>query len=247
VPGFVIATLGVRVVGVPRMFVSLLKARSSSVLLVFLALFVVCGYALSLGTRVTPIDYPDDYNNSVWFIVESKLISWIFVGLVIGTLFKTWSPRRAALLTAAQILAFALPGGLNTFSAGAKNGAPTLASEADVNVANHFRRSVKSGAVVLCDSPIVTRLLLGVASARVPFAPDYYVASFLRKHEIGERTADVSAFWASWAIGQFRADLAAKYGLEYVVASQPLAGHTPSFSTASSFVYSVSTLASRAR
>jgi hypothetical protein len=241
-PLFVLGTLGIRLLGLPRLVRALGARGSSSHLLAFLAWFVVCGYALGLGLRVTPIDYPDDYNTSVWFIVGSKLVSWIFVGLLLGHLFRTWSPRPAAWTAALQVVLLAAPGTVNTFTVLSRIAAPTLATPDEVRVADHFEAQVPPGAIVLCESANLRRLLLGEARARVPLAPEFYVTQFTRRVGLDARTQDLQQFWLEWSAGKFRADLAKKYQVNYVVSTRAVPNHTATFTTSTLFVYPVSAL-----
>jgi hypothetical protein len=245
VPLFVVGTLGIRLVGLPAMFRSLWTRGSASPVLLFVALFVVVGYVLGLGLRITPIDYPDSYNNSVWFLVESKLVSWVFVAVMLGNLFKKWSPTSAAWTAALQVVFLAAPGTVNTFKMGSQNGDPLLAGSDEVLVAEYFRRDVEPGANVACDSSTLRRLLLGVAGMRVPLGPEFFLVSFLRRPEIEQRTGDVATFWRAWADGKFRADLAVKYRFDFVVSKQQLAGHVERFRTGAWFVYSTDALLGR--
>ena len=246
VPLFVVGTLGIRLVGLPALFRSLWTRGSASPVLLFVALFVVLGYGLGLGLRVTPIDYPDSYNNSVWFLVESKLVSWVFVAVMLGNLFKNWSPTSAAWVAALQVVFLAAPGSVNTFKMGSQNGDLWSASPDELVVARYFQRHVEPGANVACESTPLRRLLLGVSGMRVPLAPEFFLMSYLRRPELERRTADMTTFWQAWAQGHFRADLAAKYHFDYVISPQQLTGHVAQFRSASSFVYASSTLSDRA-
>jgi hypothetical protein len=241
-PLFVLGTLGIRLLGLPRLLRALVARGSNAPLLPFLAWFVVCGYALGLGLRVTPVDEPGGYNNSVWFIVESKLASWIFVGLMLGNLFRTWSPRTAAWTAALQVVLLAAPGTVNTFTAVSKSASPTLATSDEVLVANHFAAHISPGANVLCESSSLRRLLLGEARARVPLAPEFYLSSFSRRVSLDRRIEDVRQFWEAWGSGTLRADLAKKYHVDYVVSTRAVPGKSAAFKTATLFVYPVSVL-----
>lgn len=238
-PLFLLGTLGIRVLALPRLLRALVAPASSAPLLSFLAWFVVSGYALGLGLRVTPRDYPDDYNTSVWFIVGSKLVSWIFVGLLLGKLFRTWSPRAAAWTAALQIVLLAAPGTVNTFTTLARIANPTLASPEEALVADYFRQRVAPGAIVLAESSTLRRLLLGEGLARVPLAPEFYLSQFLRRAGIDARTHDVQQFWEAWGTGQFRADLAQKYHVDYVVSTRAVPERSAAFKTSTLFVYPV--------
>ncbi len=238
-PLFVIGTLGARLLGILRLIEAVRRPSSAHQALQFLGLFVIVGYVLGLGSKVTPREFPDAYNNSVWFLVESKLVAWVFVALVIGKLFKTWSPRRAAWLSVVQIGLLAVPASINTFLVGANNGAPTIATKDELAVAEYLQRVAAPGTVVLCEGVNLRRLLLGVSGLRVPHAPEFYASSFLSRRDLDLRTQEHQAFWQSWALDVFRRDLANKYQVDYVVATRPLPDTRPKFQRAGYFVYDV--------
>jgi hypothetical protein len=246
VPLFVVGTAGVRLIGLP-VWLRSIGSRSAPMALLFAACFAVLGYGLGLGLRVAPIDYPDTYNNSVWFLVESKLVSWVFVSVTLAKLFKTWTPPSAAWTGTLLVGLLAAPGTLNTFKAGSENGEPALASSDEMAVADDFKRGVPAGAIVLCESANLRRLLLGIAGARVPLAPEFFPVSFLRRQQFEERSDDLARFWQSWAEGHFLAELAAKYHVDYVVSTRPLPGYVERFHEGALFVYGKATLSELAR
>lgn len=242
IPLFVVGTFGVRLLGLPGLVRTLWARRSAPITLLFVACFVVLGYVLGLGLRVTPIDYPDTYNNSVWFVVASKLVGWVFVSVTLGKLFKTWKPAAAAWTATLLVVLLAAPGTLNTFKMGSQNGDATLASPDETAVAEYFRRSAPPGSTVLCESANLRRLLLGISGARVPLAPEFFPVSFLRRQQLEERTNDLAVFWQALADGHVRADLAAKYQVDYLVSRSALPGLVERFHDGALYVYASATL-----
>jgi hypothetical protein len=241
-PLFIVGTFGVRLLGIFRLLGAILRPSSTPLLLAFLAWFVLWGYVLGLGSRVTPVDYPADYNNSAWFLVASKLVGWVFVAVVLGRVFKTWSPRRAAWLSVLQVGLLAAPATINTFVKGSRNGTPTLASKAEMAVTEHFRANVAAGTVVLCESANLRRLLLAVSAARVPYAPEMYVTSFLRKTQIEQREREQKDFWQAWQGGVAQRHLLERYEIGYVVTARALHGAVPSFQYGDLRAYSARSL-----
>jgi hypothetical protein len=136
----------------------------------------------------------------------------------------------------------AAPGTVNTFTTLSRIASPTLATPDEALVAEHFKANVPPGAIVLCESSDLKRLLLGEARARVPLAPEFYVTQFIRRAALDARTEDLQQFWQDWGAGRFRADLAAKYRVDYVVSTRLVPGHTATFKTSGLFVYPVSEL-----
>ena len=56
------------------------------------------------------------------------------------------------------------------------------------------------------------------------------------------RIQDVQRFWHAWGTGQFRADLAEKYRVDYVVSTRPVPDRTATFKTPTLYVYRASEL-----
>lgn len=99
---------------------------------------------------------------------------------------------------------------------------------------------------MLCESANLRRLLLGISGARVPLASEFFPVSFLRRLQIEERTNDLAAFWQALAGGQVRADLAAKYQVDYLVSRGALPGLVERFHDGALYVYASATLPRRA-
>ena len=124
--------------------------RTTSPLHLLVAVFVIIGCGFTLFGRVAPIDFPGYYNNSVWFIVQSKLVAWIFVGEGIRRMTQRWS-RPMAMGATVLVVLLAIPGSLNFFEK-----APVVSqnnkmrsSRYALEVADHLAREAPEGAIVL--------------------------------------------------------------------------------------------------
>ena len=99
-PVFIVGSFGTRVIGIPAMLRSL-SWRTADPLSHFMAWYVLCGCLLTFALKVTPIDSPDSYNNSVWFFVQSKYVAWLFA---VQTATRWYRRGRERLATAGTLL-----------------------------------------------------------------------------------------------------------------------------------------------
>jgi hypothetical protein len=64
-----------------------------------------------------------------------------------------------------------------------------------------------------------------------------FPTSFLRRRERRERTGDLRRFWSDWDEGTLNVDVAAKYGVDYVVSRTPAGGIVSCFKSGPYRVY----------
>ena len=239
-PLFILGSFGVRSVGIPFMMGALCSWRSAPPIRVYLSSFVILGCVMTLFIRVTPVDYPTTYNNSVWFFAQSKLVAWLFVGEALRRLFRSRS-RRVAVAGTLTLVLLAIPGTVNFFASFSDPGLIRTAPRDTAEVAEYLAEEAPKGAIVLSQDKKVSRYLLGTAPIRVPYL-DLFVVSFLSEREILEYQRDFRVFWMQWRAGQFWAPGAAKYGVDYVVAVLPHPVAQASFSNDTYHVYPVRAL-----
>ncbi len=81
-PAYLLGSLGPRFLGLSLLGRALARPRRAAPVRWFLALFVVCGALVSLcftfALQSAPLEA--QYNNAVWFFVQSKYVAWLFVG-----------------------------------------------------------------------------------------------------------------------------------------------------------------------
>ncbi len=78
-PVYFVGSLGIRIIGIPLLLKTLRFPRFESPLKFLIAVFVLVGFLLFPILKITPVDFPDGYNNAVWFYVQSKYFMWLFV------------------------------------------------------------------------------------------------------------------------------------------------------------------------
>lgn len=110
--GFLVGSLGMRVLALPALW----RARREEPIRVALAIFVILGPLLTLTFSVVVPGLPpsQQYNNAVWFYVQAKYLAWVFVVETLRRLSAALTPRGRSLLWAGALLA-ALGSGVQYF------------------------------------------------------------------------------------------------------------------------------------
>ena len=88
VPIYLVGCLGLRVIGVPAILRAIFRPNRQSGLRFVLAFFVVIGLLIALTCRIVPTGLERAYNNSAWFLAQSKYVAWIFAVEVLQTLYR---------------------------------------------------------------------------------------------------------------------------------------------------------------
>lgn len=225
-----------RVIGLPAMVKSLSSWRTAPPMSTFLAVFVVIGCVVTLSLKVTPLDVPNGYNNSVWFIVQSKYVAWLFTAQVVAGWFRASSPRLAMVGTLVIVL-LVLPSSVQFFVRSSTRHKGGLEIPEAREAAEFLRREAPSGSVVLSQDQAVRTLVLATTRCRLPYHSKMFLSSFLRQQEERERLSDLRRFWRAWEGGSVRQDIAAKYEVSYVVSEAPFDGMASSFDNGTYRVY----------
>jgi hypothetical protein len=219
-PVYLVGSLGARVVGLPRLLKELCVPTEVSAVRFFLACFVCLGPLLTLtcvvGSEHLPVDR--QYNNSVWFYVQSKHLAWMFA--VESLCAATWLRTRGLRVAAGLLLnALAVPATvqfiwcvansnqsrMEVFSARNAEVMTFLAGHASPGEVAMARREtgLPIAALTRCRSPI---------SPLMPLSRYFLAADALR-----ERERDWQDFWQRWKEGSLQADTLRKYHVNYLV------------------------------
>jgi hypothetical protein len=234
VPVFLFGSLGPRVLGLPLLAKTVAVPKAATPLRWFLGLFVVVGALLSLTFLVGRRDTSPaaQYNNAVWFFVQSKYVAWLFVGEVLVALGQQRS-RAIQVGMAALVVALSVPSTIQFF---------------------HFLRSIELRVLEKNELAMLTFLNdhsapgAVVVTRQQPTAPvaaltrcrtvlsDVFAASFVSAQELEKRSQDLHDFWAGWDRGELRTDLLVRYQVAYlVVGRQPGESETRPASAGSGF------------
>ncbi len=234
-PLFILGSLGVRSIGIPLMMVALCSWKTAPPIRVCLSLFVILGCLATILIRVTPIDFPRAYDNSVWFFAQSKLIAWVFVGEALRRMFQSGF-RYAGVIGTSILVILSAPGAVNFFAEISDDETIRISRKDTAEVVEYLAQEAHPGAVVLSEDEGVSIDLLASTSIRVPFQ-NIFAISFLPKKDILEYGQELRRFWVEWGVGGFRAETAAKYDVDYIVALSPRTGATAAFSNDTYHVY----------
>jgi hypothetical protein len=216
-PAYLAGSLGARVLAIPGVLRGLFSPRADGGTGFFLSLFAVLGALATLTLTVTPRGYPSgsEYNNAVWFYVQSKYVLWI---LALEWVMRVTArrPGRWRVGTVMAIVLLSLPSSLQFFRVQASQPTTVLASS-EVELVEALGASLPSGQVVISRQE-VAEVVVSLTPCRVPVLNlGIYPHSFVSMAELAERRADRDEFWEDWNEGRVRDDILERYGVKYVV------------------------------
>ena len=211
-PGYLVGSLGVRVLAIPRTLRALFAPADATPVTLLLAVFIVLGPLITLTCTITPVPTSSPYNNSVWFFVQSKYLAWIFtVEAVVGF----WRDRRnlARALAVVAVVLLAVPSALQHLSKTATQPMEVIGKD-DLAVIDFLRQGCAPGDVVLAPGRL-SALLVAMTTCRAPFVD--LGLHLVRAAESRRRSADLDDFWRAWHHAEVRADILRLYHVRYVV------------------------------
>jgi hypothetical protein len=212
---YLVGTSGVRILGWPLLVQSAWKRSQVAGPRLFVACFVVIGPLVTLTWSVTFQGYPPEtqYNNAIWFLVQSKYVAWIFAleALVLLQNRRHWAIRYGLVL---GVLALSVPSAIQ-FLAHMPGPHEEILSPEDVQLMHALDGGCGAGEVVLAPDEWVLPIV-ALTRCQVPVAP-IYASCCAAPDEIVQRAADQHAFWEAMGVGEFRADLAQRYRAQFVL------------------------------
>ncbi len=216
-PAYLLGSLGVRVMALPAVVRDLFSLRGSNGLGLFAALFVILGPLATLTCTATPWGYPpeSEYNNAVWFFVQSKYVMWVFAGESILLLCRG-RRRVSQVLTVAVIVGLSMPSTVQYFRSQTYHGLQTL-SEDELELMNFLAQGCANGEVVLAQEESAEPIV-ALTTCRVPVLnPGTYTHLFVSRAELEQRERDMLSFWQALGQGEFQTDVTERYEVAYVV------------------------------
>jgi len=226
-PVYLLGSLGLRVIAIPQVLRDLLFPNRSTFFGFFLAVLAVVGPLISLTCTVTPAGYPteSEYNNAVWFYVQSKHIIWVLATGSILSLCRGKTPARQAVIVATAIM-LVIPSSAQFFARPARLGL-SVVEKGELEAIGYLQEHCTDGEVVLAGSPLAA-YLVALSPCRVPIVlPGQLNHAFVSRSELGQRRLDQNRLWDAWDRGILRTTTLERYGISYVVLAK---GDHPPFS-----------------
>jgi hypothetical protein len=230
-PIYLVGCLGLRVIGVPAILRALVRPDRQSGLRFVLAFFVVIGVVITLTCRITPAGWTLAYNNSGWFLAQSKYVAWIFAVEVLQTLYRHVvargvRPLLAAAGIAASAAALSVPATVQHFALERDPyrlfGKP-LGNERQsysletLSVIDFLTKDAQPGDVVLPGDNLLAPTL-ALTKCRVPLG--YFSHSMVGRRDYSQRQTAEKEFWKAWRLGKVRGEFLREAGVRYVAVSK---------------------------
>jgi len=234
-PIYLVGCLGLRVIGVPLILSALFRPDRQSGLRFVLAFFVVFGAVITLTCRITPAGWAHKYNNSGWFLAQSKYVAWIFAVEVLQTLYRHVvargvRPGPIAGLIAVSAVALSVPATVQHFALERDpyhlNGKP-LGKELQsysletLSVIDFLAEDAQAGDVVLPGDDLLAPTL-ALTKCRVPLG--YYSYGMVALSDYSQRETAEKEFWKAWRLGTVQDGLLREAEVRYVAVSKRTEG-----------------------
>ena len=234
-PIYLVGCLGLRVIGVPAILTAIFRPGQKSGLRFVLALFVVIGVLITLTCRITPAGWTHAYNNSVWFLAQSKYVTCIFTVEVLQRLYRHVvargaRPSLAAAGITAGAVALSVPATVQHFALERDPhrlyGKP-LAKELQsysletLSVIEFLAKDAQPGDVVLPGDDLLGPTL-ALTKCRVPLG--YFSNAIVPLRGYSQRQMAEKEFWKAWRLGNVRNELLREANVKYVIVSKRTEG-----------------------
>ena len=234
-PIYLIGCLGLRVIGVPTMLRSIFHPDPKLGLRFVLALFVVIGLLITLTCRIVPMGSVRAYNNSVWFLAQSKYVAWIFAVEVLQTWYRHvvargMRPGPIAGVIMVSAVALSVPTTAQHFALERRTdqllGKPlgkelrSFNREA-LSVMDFLAKDAQPGDVVLPGQNLLAPTL-ALTNCRVPIG--YFSQYTVAQSDYTHRETAQKEFWNAWQLGKVEEDFLREAGVSYIAVSKQTEG-----------------------
>jgi len=206
---------------------AIFRPDRSSGLRFVLAFFVIAGVIITLTCRIVPSGYPYAYNNSAWFLAQSKYVAWIFAVEVLQVFHGKVvafgvRPTLAALGVTTMAVALSVPSTIQHFALSryayqlygkAVMSDPTIYNAGVVRAMKFLASNAKAGDVVLPNERLISPVL-GLTKCHVPIG--YFANYLVARDEFAHREALQKNFWEAWPQGKISDQLLQEAHVRYV-------------------------------
>ena len=212
-PLYLLLNFGVRALGWPAIWRTLTHVNAHDPVRLVVAVFVVTGVIVSLLSRFTQPGFPlaTQYNNAIWFFVESKQLAWPFA----LEAFWRWSRGRRAITTATALVAMVLltvPSYVQ-FLTNIRKVAATRIGRHEVALDDFLRVTCTPGDVVFARQDTAVSIVM-LTPCRVPLVAAYTLTP---PDQLAARTADQQLFWEGWTRGDVNWRILERYASRFLV------------------------------
>ena len=235
VPIYLVGCLGLRVIGVPSILSAIFRPDPKSGLRFVLAFFVMIGLLIALTCRIVPAGFTPAYNNSAWFLAQSKYVAWIFAVEVLQRLYRRIIARgvgpgpiagaiavsAVALSAPATVQHFALERHPNRIYGKPLGKELQSYSLETLSVTDFVTKDSQPGDVVLPGENLLAPIL-ALTKCRVPLG--YFSNYLVPPSEYTQRETAEKEFWKDWRLGNVRNELLREAGVGYVAVSKRTEG-----------------------
>jgi hypothetical protein len=186
---------------------------------------ILLGPLISLCVSITPAGYPRQvqYNNAVWFFVQSKYFAWIPA----VEAFCAWSRPRtppARALALGLLLGLALPSTVQHVWLCANDPLGSLPRDEREMLA-FLAATAAPGDVALAPGELAAPIVM-LTPCRAPLL-SVFPYSFLPLADLEERQGALAAFWSAWRRGEYMPEVVARQRARYIVTDKRGAGPGP--------------------
>jgi hypothetical protein len=252
-PIYLVGCLGLRVIGVPAIFSALFRPTQHSGLRFVLAFFVVIGVLVALTFRIVPAGFVHAYNNSAWFLAQSKYVAWIFAVEVLQMWYRhiiargAWPSLTAAGITLGAVL-LSVPATVqhfafwrdpdHLFGYGKPFGKELLMYDSEtLSVIEFLTKDAQPGDVVLPGKNLLAPTL-ALTKCRVPIG--YFSNSIVERSDYLRRETAEKEFWKAWRLGKVQGELLRDARVRYVIVSKQREGIPATIPAGISKVFEIS-------
>jgi hypothetical protein len=228
-PGYLLGSLGLRFLALPILAKDLVAPKSESSLRFLLALFVTMGPIITLCLTVIPRDGSPElnYNNAVWFYVQSKYIVCIFAVEALMALRCHWQPGYVfQTIALVGVIALSVPSTIQAFYFRTRGHPLASISKGERELMSYLAENCAPGSVVLTRAETVAPIT-ALTLCRAPMSIrvyDKYAFQLIPAGELAQRLHDRQLFWECWDQAELRADVLTKYHINYLVVEKQSSG-----------------------
>jgi len=234
-PIYLVGCLGLRVIGVPSILRAIFRPDPKSGLRFVLAFFVMIGLLIALTCRIVPAGFAPSYNNSAWFLAQSKYVAWIFAVEVLQHLYRRIiargvRPGPIAGVIAVSAMALSVPATVQHFALerdpnriyGMPVGKEFQSYSLEtLSVIGFLTKDAQPGDVVLPGDNLLAPIL-ALTKCRVPLG--HFSNYLVSASEYSQRETAETEFWKNWRLGTVQDGLLREAGVRYVAVSKRTEG-----------------------